>query len=99
MSGILDGSHLPGVSQTEISTAEETHSTPGIVPLWHTWETEWLVLGTCIRHMAHLGQWAHQAPSCMSGLDLGRAQNTQHIWICALAEHPDNLSGLDLGSA
>ena len=55
MSGVLDGSYLPGVTQTENSSAEETHSTPGTVSLRHTQETEWLVLGRCIRCMAHLG--------------------------------------------
>ena len=35
--------------------------------------------------MAHLGLCAGQAPSHLSGLDLGRAQNTQPIWVYALA--------------
>ena len=56
----------------------------------HTWsyalaETEWPGLGRCIRCVAHLEPCAGQAPSHLSGLDLGRAQNTQPIWVYALA--------------
>ena len=38
--------------------------------------------------MAHLRQCAHQAPSPLSCLDLGRAQNAQPIRVYALVEHP-----------
>ena len=41
--------------------------------------------GKCIKFMAHLG--AHQAPSLLSGLDQGRAQNSQPFWVCGLVEH------------
>ena len=63
------------------------HSTPGTVPLGHTQETEHLGSGRCIRQMTHLGQCARQAPGHLSILDLGRSQNAQPIWVCALAEH------------
>ena len=42
----------------------------------HTQETKWLGPGRWLRCTAHLGQCAHHAPSCLSCLDLGRAQNT-----------------------
>ena len=34
------------------------------------------------------GQCVYQAPSRLSSLDLGRAQNAQPIWVCAHVEHP-----------
>ena len=74
-----------GESQPEIGSSEETHGTPGMVTLQHTQETEWPGLGRYIRCVAHLEPCAGQAPSHLSGLDLGRAQNTQPIWVYALA--------------
>ena len=55
---------------------------------WCTRETKRLGLGRWIRCTAHLGQSTRQASSCLSGLDLWRAQNTQPIWVCARMEHP-----------
>ena len=74
-----DGSHLPGKSQPEISSPEETHSRPGIVPSGHTRENKRPGPGMCIRCKAHLGQCTCQAPGHLNGLDLGKTQNTQLI--------------------
>ena len=46
-------------------------------------ETEQLGPGRWLRCTAHLGQCARHAPSCLSCLDLGRAQNT-HPTECVL---------------
>ena len=49
--------------------------------------------------MAHLGLCTLQAPSHLSGLDLGREQNTQPTWVlCPCGVH-ENLSDLDIISA
>ena len=47
------------------------------------------VAGTEEVHKMHgpRGQCAHQAPGWLSSLDLGKTQNPQPIWVCALAEH------------
>ena len=66
---------------------EETHSTPGTVPLWCIQETEQPGLGRCIRHTTHLGQCSCQVRGHLSMLNLGRAQNTQPIGLCAFAEY------------
>ena len=47
-------------SQLEISSPEETHSTPEMVLSWHTQEMEQLGRGEVIKCMAHLGQCVHQ---------------------------------------
>ena len=49
---------------------------------------KWLEPRRCIKCMVHQRQCAHQAPGCLSSLDLGKTQNPQPIWVCALAEHP-----------
>ena len=66
---------------------EETHSTPGTVPLWCIQETEQPGLGRCIRHTAHLGQCSCQVAGHLSMLNLGRAQNTQPTGLCAFSEY------------
>ena len=73
--GILNDWHLPGGSKPEICSPEETHSTPETVLSRHTWETEWWGPGRWLRHMAHLGQCAWQAPDHLSCSNLGRGQN------------------------
>ena len=75
--GILDGSHWPGVSQPEISSPEDT---------WHTWET---VAGTRKVNKMQGPRGTVCSPSIQSPehLDLGRAQNAQPSWVCALAKH------------
>ena len=51
-------------------------------------------------HRPTWGEWAHQAPSCLSCLDLGRAQNAGPTESAPLGVLRNlNLSGLDLGSA
>ena len=45
---------LPGVSQSETSSPEETHGPPGTVPSQSTWKPEQLGSGKYTRHMAHL---------------------------------------------
>ena len=74
--GILDGWHLPGGSQPEISSPEETYGTPGAaaLPLCTQETVGWdpgndKMYCTC-------GECTLQAPSCLSCSDLGRAQNT-----------------------
>ena len=86
--GNLEVWRLPGVSQPEISSPEETHGTPETVLSWHTGETEWTGLGRWLRYMAQLGQGARQAPVHLSCSDLKRAQNAQPIQVCGLAEYP-----------
>ena len=50
---------------------EEIHSTPEMALLWHTWETEWLGPGKCMRCTAHMELCHHGALRSLSGLDLG----------------------------
>ena len=83
--GILGGSHLPVVSQPEISSPEETHGTPGTVPSWHTQETESPRLESA---------WMQGPPGTVrlpttqlpEQFGPGRSQNPQPIWVCALAK-------------
>ena len=95
----LDGWHLPGGSQPEVSSSEETHSTPEIVSQ-HTQEAERAGPATWLRCTVPLGQCARQAPGHLSCLDQGRAQNTCSTESVPLRHtrepHP---SSLDLGSA
>ena len=58
--GILNGWQLPGLSQPEISIPDETHSTPGTVLSWCTWEPEWWGPGIWVRCTAHMGECACQ---------------------------------------
>ena len=50
--GILGGTHLPGVSQTEISSPEEKKGTPGTVSSGCSQKMEQLGPGRCIRDVA-----------------------------------------------
>ena len=72
-----DGWHLPGGSQPEISSPEETHGTLEMVLLLCTQETEHLGRGGGNKmHCPIWGECACQAPSFLSCEGLGRAQNT-----------------------
>ena len=66
---------MPGGSQPEISSPEETRGTHETALLRRTQETKWLGLGRCLRCTAHLGQCAHKEPGRLSSSDPGRAQN------------------------
>ena len=62
---------------------------------WNTWDCALLA------HLGNWVAWTREVhkiqgppetvrsktPSCLNGLDLGRAKNTQSIWVCAFAEH------------
>ena len=76
LSGILNSWHLPGGWQPEISSPEETHSTPEMMLSRHTQETERLGPGRWLRCTSLLGQCVHQVPGLLSRSDLGRAQNS-----------------------
>ena len=94
----MDGSHLPGMWQSEISHAEKTQSLPETMLSRCTWETKQLGLGRYIKCTAHLGQHTRQAPSGLTCLDLGRRKCTTNLGLCPCGA-PENLSSLDLGSA
>ena len=83
--GILDSWHLPGGWQSEIRSPEETHTTPGTVPSWHTQETA-AGIRQGNRLMAHLGQCTHKTPG-LNCLYLERTQNAQPIWVSASIGH------------
>ena len=68
---------MPGVSQPEISSPEESHSIPETVLLQHTRETKQSGQGRRLRIKAHPGQCAHQAPSHLGEL-LGPGKGTEH---------------------
>ena len=96
--GILDHWHLPGLSQPEISIPDETHSTPGTVLSWCTWEPEWWGLGIWVRCTAHMGQCARQAWSPELFRPGKGTECTANPCLCP-GRAAKNLSGLDLGSA
>ena len=95
-----DPGWLKSTRRAEISSPEETYSKPEMVLTWCPQETKRPGLGRWLRHTAHLGQCAGQAPGRLSCSDLGRAQNacpTESV-PCGVPENL-NPSGLDLRSA
>ena len=97
---ILDGWHLPGGSQSEISSPEETHGTPEMVLPLHTRETEGLGRGGDKTHhppkeraiTKHLVTWAART------WEKHKMQAQLSLCLCGIPENL-NRSGLDLGSA
>ena len=76
--------------QPEISSPEETHGTPEMALLLHTWERGWDPGGKVPRPV--WGVCICQVPGHLSCSDLGRAQNigppeSAHLWRTPEPEH------------